>query len=124
MNFIEPGIGYASEAETFCPLPSRGPSSQRTSLTARNRHRTVGLGGKIGTVSGAGSRIGQVTATLLDERGAAVIISNINGLAAEFMACGLKERGMFAVTTTAEIDADPLARKWNLWGYIAAPDGA
>jgi hypothetical protein len=49
-----------------------------------------------------------------------VIISNINGLAAEFMACGLKERGMFAVTTTAEIDADPLARvlRVNLSGAL------
>jgi hypothetical protein len=49
-----------------------------------------------------------------------VIISNINGLAAEFMACGLKERGLFAVTTTAEIDADPLARilRVNLSGAL------
>jgi NAD(P)-dependent dehydrogenase (short-subunit alcohol dehydrogenase family) len=68
------------------------------------------LDGKIGIVTGAGSGSGQVTATLLAERGAAVISTNINGPAAESVACGHKERGLFAVTTTTNIDADLLAR--------------
>jgi NAD(P)-dependent dehydrogenase (short-subunit alcohol dehydrogenase family) len=68
------------------------------------------LEGKIGIVTGAGSGIGQVTAALLPERGAVVIISNINGPAAESVTCGLKERGLFAVPTTTDIDADLLAR--------------
>ena len=68
------------------------------------------LEGKIGIVTGAGSGIGQVTAALLPERGAVVIISNINGPAAESVACGLKERGLFAVPTTTDIDAGLLAR--------------
>ena len=38
------------------------------------------------------------------------IISNINDLAAEVVASGLKERGVFAVATTADIDANLLAR--------------
>jgi NAD(P)-dependent dehydrogenase (short-subunit alcohol dehydrogenase family) len=68
------------------------------------------LDGKIGIVTGAGSRIGQVTATLLVERGAAVIISNINPPTAESVVYGLKERGLFGVTTTTGTDADLLAR--------------
>jgi NAD(P)-dependent dehydrogenase (short-subunit alcohol dehydrogenase family) len=68
------------------------------------------LDGKLGIVTGAGSRISQVTATLLVERGAAMIINNINGPAAESLACGLKERGLSAFTTTTDTDADLLAR--------------
>jgi len=74
----------------------------------------------IGIVTGAGSGIGQVTATLLRERGAAVIISNINSPATESVACGLKERGSFAVTTTTDIDVDLLARipRVNVSGFL------
>jgi hypothetical protein len=68
------------------------------------------LDGKLGIITGAGSGISQVTATLLLERGAVVIISNIDGPAAESVACGIKERGLFAVPTTTDIDADLLTR--------------
>jgi NAD(P)-dependent dehydrogenase (short-subunit alcohol dehydrogenase family) len=68
------------------------------------------LNGKIAIVTGSGSGIGQVTATLLAERGAAVIIADINGPAAKAVAGGLRERGLSAVATTTDLgDEDQIA---------------
>jgi NAD(P)-dependent dehydrogenase (short-subunit alcohol dehydrogenase family) len=61
------------------------------------------LDGKIAIITGAGSGIGQVTAALLAERGAAVIIADINGQAAKAVADGLQERGLSAVASTTDL---------------------
>jgi hypothetical protein len=79
---MEQRIGHATEADSACPLPGHELSSQPTSLTAKERHTMARLNGKIAIVTGSGSGIGQVTATLLAERGAAVIIADSFALAA------------------------------------------
>jgi NAD(P)-dependent dehydrogenase (short-subunit alcohol dehydrogenase family) len=98
---IELVVKYAGEGNMICPLPSRELSFQSTSLTARERHVMDCPGEKIAIITGAGSGIGQVAATLLVERDAAVIIADINGRTAT--ASAPHERGLSSVATITDL---------------------
>lgn len=58
--------------------------------------------GSLALVTGAASGIGAATATLLGERGAHVVIADINGEGAQQLAKELEERGMAATAITCD----------------------
>ncbi|MFJ6569483.1 SDR family NAD(P)-dependent oxidoreductase [Streptomyces sp. NPDC091292] len=65
---------------------------------------------KVAVVTGAGSGIGHATARVLAERGAAVVVADINEEAAEKTAAALKGDGLRAVAVTADVSDEQQIR--------------
>jgi NAD(P)-dependent dehydrogenase (short-subunit alcohol dehydrogenase family) len=61
------------------------------------------LTGRVAIVTGSGSGIGQATAELLAERGAAVVVADINAAAAETVAAGIRARGLQSVAVATDV---------------------
>jgi NAD(P)-dependent dehydrogenase (short-subunit alcohol dehydrogenase family) len=61
------------------------------------------LQNKVAIVTGSGSGIGRATASVLAERGASVVIADINGTAAKTAASDLQGRGLSAISVTVDV---------------------
>jgi len=67
------------------------------------------LEGRVAIITGSGSGIGQATAWLMAERGASIVVQDIDAKGAEITARGLSERGapaMVHVSDIADVNAD------------------
>lgn len=61
------------------------------------------LNGKVAIITGSGSGIGQATAEVLAERGASVVVADINAEAGEAVAAGIRERGQHALAVATDV---------------------
>jgi NAD(P)-dependent dehydrogenase (short-subunit alcohol dehydrogenase family) len=68
------------------------------------------LTGKVGVVTGAASGIGKACASLLAERGASVVIADINAEQAESVARSLRDRGLSAIAVTTDVRCEAQVR--------------
>ncbi|MGX2992782.1 glucose 1-dehydrogenase [Streptomyces sp. JNUCC 64] len=73
--------------------------------------RSPDLRHKVAVVTGGGSGIGRATATVLAERGAAVVVADIDGAAAGAVAAALTARGLAAVPVTADVGDEEQIRR-------------
>src|ERR1700690_41654 len=69
------------------------------------------LRGKVAVVTGSGSGIGRASAEILAERGAAVVVADLNGEAGEAVAQGIRARGFSAIAIATDVaDEDQIRR--------------
>src|ERR1039458_8659398 len=92
----------------------------RASDRAKSLHRH--FEGKVAVVTGAASGIGKALATELVDRGATVVVADINGGAAASVAQQLKRRAGAEQVSAATLDVTDAAAVADLVGRTAAED--